>query len=73
LRVGAIGDTGIFVDVFVRGEKPEFVATNWATDSGDSILAREGLLGIGFRIVERVASVEIFSPIEIGSASVPII
>jgi hypothetical protein len=72
LRVGAVGDAGVFVNVFVGGEKPEFVATQRSAESGDGVLAREGLLGIGLWIVERVAGVRPGRDSS-GNAAVPVV
>ncbi len=58
LACGAVSDTGVFVDVFERREKPEFVLDDGTADRGEIILPRERLFGIGRGIVNREARVE---------------
>ena len=73
MRVGAVGDAGVFVDVFVGSEEPELVAFERTAESADSVLSCERLLGIGIGIIERVARVEIFSAIVVRGAAVPLV
>src|SRR6266851_7860034 len=72
-RLGTIGDAGVFVDVFVGSEEPEFASLHWAAEGGDGVLAREGLLGIGFGIIERIPRVQILSAIVVGQAAMPVV
>src|SRR5260370_27604608 len=58
LACGAVSDAGVFVDVFERREKPEFVLDYGTADCGEIILPRERLFGIGRGIVNREASIE---------------
>ena len=72
-RLGAVGDAGVFVDVFVGSEEPEFAGLHRAAEGGDGVLAREGLLGIGFGIIERVPGVQILPAIVVGQAAMPVV
>ena len=73
MRVGAVGNTGVFGDEFVASEEPQLVAFESTADGADSVLARERLLGIGIGIIERVARVEIFPAIVVRGAAVQLV
>src|SRR5260370_34037038 len=59
LACGAVSDAGVFVDVFERREKPEFVLDDGTADRGEIILSRDRLFALDRAIVNRQARVEI--------------
>ena len=73
MGVGAVGNAGVFVDIFVGREKPESVAAKRPAERADSVLSSERLLWIGRGIIERVARVEIFTAVIIRAAAVPVV
>ena len=70
---GAVGDAGIFVDVFDRGKHPQLVALDGTAERANIILAREGLLGIGSGIFDGESGVERGGTLVKSSSAVPFV
>ena len=71
LARGTVSNTGIFVNVFKRREKPELARLDRTTECAHIVLARERLLGIRRWILNRVTRVELSGTFVERSVAVP--
>ena len=54
----AVGNAGVFMNIFQRGKKPQTILHDRAAERADIILARKWLLRVGRWIVDREARIQ---------------
>src|SRR2546427_1733422 len=67
----AVSHAGVFIHVFERGKEKKPVPNKGAAERARSVVAREGLFGIGLGIVERISGVKGAVTEVPGEAAVP--
>ena len=71
--VGAVGDGSVFIHIFKVGKNPQFLLYEGSADVAHIILAAEGLLGFGGRIINGIAGVQVRGAVIKRAAAVPVI